>query len=72
MTYSSFTYHIRLSFYATNCISHLTLYKIDSTIVPVEVLELKTEKYITARDQQTSQLAGLQNSILPERLSLHM
>lgn len=58
--------------FTSDCISHLTWYKIDSTIVPVEVLELKTEKYNTARDQQTSPLAELQNSILAERLSLYI
>lgn len=59
--------------FTSDCISHLTCYKIDSTIVPVEVLELKTKKkYITARDQQTSPLAELQNSILAERLSLYI
>lgn len=51
-------YHIRLSFYATNCISQLASYKIEQYHCACRSTALKTEKYITTRNHQTSQLLG--------------
>lgn len=51
-------YHIRLSFYATNCISQLASYKIEQYYCACRSTALKTEKYITTRNHQTSQLSG--------------
>lgn len=51
-------YHIRLSFYATNCISQLASYKIEQYCCACRSTALKTEKYITTRNHQTPQLSG--------------